>query len=259
MPAASKTRSLDRAIDILELLAVRGPSPLHELHRVSGLSKTTLRRLLGALARRQFVRRGLADGVYRTNISIPRRGDPTHQGSVTRLINAATPLLLEINANIRWPVDLHVHHQGRMQVVESTRTISPLSFNDPYRSQLELNIFAAASGLCYLSTLADERVLKLIEALRDQELWSLSRYRISPQRLFQELAAVRKNGYARRLANQTNQRGFHAIAAPIVAGEQGVGAVSVQWPRSYLTVAAFADRYAAQMIRLAKAISAEFG
>ncbi|MFZ3359709.1 MAG: helix-turn-helix domain-containing protein [Xanthobacteraceae bacterium] len=259
MPTTSKTRSLDRAIDILELLAVRGPSPLHELHRASGLSKTTLRRLLATLTRRQFVRRGLADGVYRANISIPRRGDRTHQGSVARLINAATPLLLQINDSIRWPIDLHVHHQGRMQIVESTSTISPFGFSDPYRPELELNIFAAASGVCYLSTLADERVLKLIEALRDQELWSLSRYRISPQKLFQELAAVRNNGYARRLANQTDQSGFHAIAAPILAGKQGIGAVSVRWPRSYLPVAAFADHHAEQVIGLAKAISAEFG
>lgn len=232
---------------------------MHELHRASGLPKTTLRRLLGTLTHRKFVRRGLADGVYRTNISIPRRGDPTHQGSVARLVNAATPLLLEINARIRWPIDLHVHHQGRMHVIESTRTISPLSFNDPYRPELELNIFAAASGLCYLSTLADERVLKLIEALRDQELWSLSRYRISPQRLFQELAAVRKNGYARRLANQTDQRSVLAIAAPILAAKQGVGAVSVQWPCGYLNLTAFADRYAEEVIGLARAISAEFG
>ena len=259
MEAPGKTRSLERAIDILELLAVRGPSALHELQRASGLSKTTLRRLLETLTRRQFVRRGLTDGVYRTNITLPTRGDQTHQGMIARLINVSTPLLLGINNTIRWPIDLHVHHQGRMQIIESTRTISPFGFNHPYRPELELNIFAAASGLCYLSTLPDERVLKLIDALRDHELWSLSRHRISTHRLFQELAAVRKNGYARRLASQTDQNSFHAIATPILSGRRGIGAVSVWWPRAYLSVAAFADRYAERLKGLAKAISAAFG
>ena len=259
MPLASKTRSLDRAIDILELLSIRGPSALHQLHNASGLSKTTLRRLLGTLMRRHFVRRGLSDGIYRSNVTIPTRGDQSHQAKVARLVHVAAPLMLRINDSIRWPIDLHVQHRGRMQVIESTCMISPFRFDYPYRPELELNIFAAASGLCYLSTLPDERIEKLIESLRDQELWSLARYRISPQRLFQELAAVRKNGYARRLVNQTDQQGFHAIAAPILSAKRAVGAVSVRWPRSYLSVAGFAERYAEKLMNLADGISASFG
>lgn len=258
MDTPGKTRSLERAIDILELLAVRGPSALHELQRASGLPKTTLRRLLNTLTRRKFVRRGLTDGVYRTNITIPTRGDKTHQGRAARLINVSTPLLLDINDTIRWPIDLHIHHQGRMQIIESTRAISPLGFNHPYRPEVELNIFASASGLCYLSTLSDQRVLKLIHTLRDQELWSLARYRMSPSRLLQELASVRKSGYARRLANQTDQSNFHAIAAPILSGKKAIGAASIWWPRAYLSVAAFADRHAERLQELAKAISAKF-
>lgn len=259
LAVTSKTRSLERAIDILELLAARGPSALHELHGASGLSKTTLRRLLDTLTRRHFVRRGLSDGVYRSNVTIPTRGNQTHQARVARLVHVAAPLLLRVNDSIRWPIDLHVQHQGRMQIIESTCTISPFGFKDPYRPELELNIFAAASGLCYLSTLSDERVVKLIDALRDQELWSLARYRISPQRLFHELAEVRKKGYARRLVNQTDQKGFHAIAAPIFSGKHGIGAVSLRWPRSYLSVAAFAERYAEELRSLANAISTGFG
>jgi IclR family mhp operon transcriptional activator len=259
LPIASKTRSLERAIDILELLAMRGPSALHELHHASGLSKTTLRRLLDALTRRHFVRRGLSDGIYRSNVTIPTRGDQTHQARVARLVHVAAPLLLRVNDSIRWPIDLHVHHQGRMQIIESTCSISPFGFKDPYRPELELNIFAAASGLCYLSTLSDERVVNLIHALRDQELWSLARYRISSQRLFHELAAVRAKGYARRLVNQTDQKGFHAIAAPVFSGKHGIGAVSIRWPRSYLSVAAFAESNAEGLIALAKAISTGFG
>lgn len=259
MPVVSKTRSLERAIDILELLTARGPSALHELHRASGLSKTTLRRLLDTLTRRHFVRRGLSDGAYRSNVTTPTRGDQTHQVRVARLVHVAAPLLLRVNGSIGWPLDLHVHHQGRMQIIESTCTISPFGFNYPYRPELELNIFAAASGLCYLSMLSDERVAKLIDALRDQELWALARYRISPQRLFDELAAVRQNGYARRLVNQTDQTGFHAIAAPILSGKRGFGAVSIRWPRSYLSIARFAERHAEELISLAKGISANFG
>lgn len=257
MGATSKTRSLERALDILELLGARGPSALHELQRVSGLPKSTLRRLLETLTRRQFVRRGLADGIYRTNITAPNRGNQTHQGMITRLVNVATPLLLDVNDAIRWPIDLHIQHEGRMQIIESTRAISPLGFNHPYKPEIELNIFASASGLCYLSTLSNQRVLKVVDTLRNQEAWSLARYRISPKRLLQELESVRNNGYARRLSNQTDQNNFHAIATPIFSHNKGIGAVSVWWPRSYLPVAAFAERHAMRLQELARAISSE--
>lgn len=259
MEPPSRTRSLERAIDILELLAARGPSALHELQRASGLSKTTLRRLLDTLTRRHFVRRGLSDGVYRSNITIPMRGDETHQGRIARLINVSAPLLRAINDTVRWPVDLHVHHQGRMQIIESTRAISPFGFDRSYRPELELNIFAAASGICYLSTLTDRQVQQVIDAMRHEDLWGLSRYRIAPRRLFQELDAARQNGYARRLVNQNSQDRFHAIAVPILSGRSGIGAVSIAWPQSYLSVPAFAERHAGALKGLARAISAEFG
>ena len=255
MRTSSKTRSLERSLDILELLAARGPSALHELQRASGLPKSTLRRLLETLTRRQFVRRGLADGVYRCNITVPNRGNRTHQGMIARLINIATPFLLDANEAIRWPIDLHIQHEGRMQIIESTRAISPLGFNHPYRAEVELNMFASASGLCYLSTLSNQSVLKLADTLRNQELWSPARYRISPRRLLQELGSVRKNGYAQRLANQTDQGNFHAIAVPIFSGTTGIGAVSVWWPRAYLPVTAFAQLHAMRLQELARAIS----
>ncbi|MDT2021691.1 IclR family transcriptional regulator C-terminal domain-containing protein [Methylocella sp. CPCC 101449] len=256
MDTTSKTRSLERAIDVLEHLAARGPSALHHLQDETGLSKTTLRRLLETLVRRRLVRRGLSDGAYRCNITLPSRGDKTHQGKIARLIDVATPLLRASNTDIRWPIDLHIYHQGRMQVIESTRTISPFGFNRPHRPELDLNIFAAASGISYLATLSDTRVWKMIETLRDQELWALSRYRVTPQRLFREIELTREKGYARRLANQSDG-GFHAIAAPIRSHRTGIGAVSLWWPQTYLTLPAFADRHAEQLKDLAAAISRE--
>lgn len=256
MDTSSKTRSLERAIDVLEHLAARGPSALHHLQDETGLSKTTLRRLLETLVRRRLVRRGLSDGAYRSNITLPSRGDKTHQGKIARLMDVATPLMRASNTDIRWPIDLHIYYQGRMQVIESTRTISPFGFNHPYRPELDLNIFAAASGISYLATLSDAQVWKMIETLREQELWALSRHRISPQRLFREIELTRNKGYARRLASQSGGR-FHAIAAPIRSHRTGIGAVSIWWPQTYLSPPAFSATHAEPLKVLAVAISRE--
>ena len=54
-----ENRSLDRGIEILETLAREGAMSLADLHRATGLPKSTIRRLLQTLIARKIVRRSL--------------------------------------------------------------------------------------------------------------------------------------------------------------------------------------------------------
>ena len=64
-------KSLDRGITIMEVLARNGSCSLADLHKATGISKSSIRRLLGTLVERRLVRRSLADGRYRTSILMP--------------------------------------------------------------------------------------------------------------------------------------------------------------------------------------------
>jgi len=255
MNAPSETRSLDRAIDILEILAGRGPSALHDLHKLSGLSKTTVRRLLGTLEKRDFVRRGISDGAYRVNVALPAHGQDTFTGRVARLVRSASQSMLELTRSIGWPSDLHIYVDGRMRIVESTHALSRFGHSKRDVCENELNLFVAASGLAYLSTLSDEQIYRKIQELQTDELWSQGRYGIPRSRLFQEIARARASGLGTRIISQTDSGGFNAVAAPLLLHSRCIGALSVWWPQSYLSPRSFIARHGEEMIQTARAIS----
>ena len=248
------TRSLDRAIDILEILSTAGPCALHEVQRLSGLPKSTVKRLLEALARRNLVRRGLSDGAYRLNIAIPQPGDATHGSRVAQLIRAASPHIIELTAKIGWPVDLHIFNQGRMQIIETTHALSPFDRGKPDIYDVELNVFAAASGIAFLSTLPDDEISVLIETLAPDPRFSMQSFKVTATRLFREVEEARKTGFARRLIGQTGAGDFNAVATPIGSSGSCAGAISVWWPRTYLSETEFLKDKSATIAATARAI-----
>ena len=243
---------------MLELLAERGPCALYELHDGSGLPKTTLRRLLATLAKRNFVRRGISDGVYRLNLALPAQRDESHVGRVARLVRAASPCMLALTRSTTWPSDLHVYFDGRMKIVESTHALSPFGQSKRQVCENEINLFAAASGIAYLSTLSDEQIDAKIDELQGHELWRLSRLGVRRARLFKEIARARVTGYGKRLVSQTDSLGFTAIAAPIRSKEGCVGAISLWWQQSYLDSQNFAERHGGALSSAARTIGRDF-
>jgi DNA-binding IclR family transcriptional regulator len=164
--------------------------------------------------------------------------------------------MVGLTKTIGWPCDLHLYHHGRMQIIESTHALGPLEIGGVQLYDLELNLFAAASGLAYLSTLPDAEIDKLITELCDDPLLSLVRFRISRIRLFQEVERARSTGFGRRLVEQTGACGYDAIAYPIRSGSQGVGALSVWWPYKSLGHPELVRRYGNEIRDAAGAIEA---
>jgi IclR family mhp operon transcriptional activator len=228
---------------------------LKEAHRLSGLPKSTAKRLLDALVRRNLVRRGLSDGYYRLNITMPSPGEYADVSRIANLVRAAAPHMVDLTRSIGWPADLLVFRNGRMQIIETTHTLSPFDPGNQRIYDIELNIFAAAGGIAYLSTLTDEQVRQQIKDLDGDERFSLSRYGIPPSRLFQEIERARGTGFARRLVGQTGALSFNAIAAPIFADEGCIGAISVWWPKTYSTPTAFLKMHSVRIGQASSAVS----
>ena len=253
MTGPLQTRSVHRALDVLQFLSENGPSGLHKLHMGTGLSKSTLRRLLATLVERRFVRTGISDAMYRSNTALPDHPRAGLIVQIGQLVEVARPHMLALTTAARWPVDLHIYVHGRMQILDSTRGLSPFPPSQMLKPETELNVFAAASGLVFLAALEDERVLAIVDELKNDMFSSLARFGVTPRRLLKDLADIRKRGFATRRLSQSTPGDRNAIAVPLFEKQAAIGALSMSWKRELMT----ADEFAAQNLAALKAAADE--
>ena len=248
-------RSVHRAIDILDYLAQHGPAGLQQLHLGTGISKSALRRLLSTLVKRHFIRLGMTDGMYRTNVSAPMAINSQAIAQVAHLVEIAHPHMVALTKAVRWPSDLHFYNHGRMRILESTHGMTAFGANTGLAPDAELNIFAAASGLALLAERGDEFALQMVDEQKDSEQWSLSRFRISPEHLLDDLRDIRRKGFATRRATQGKFDNRNAIAVTIADGKTAIGALTLSWHRKMASADDFAAEHLDALRSAARAIS----
>jgi IclR family mhp operon transcriptional activator len=261
MATRLENRSLERAIALLEVLARGSPCSLHELHMQTALPKSTIRRLLGTLKDRHFVRQGISDGLFRTNIALPWASDREHAATAARLVEVAKPHMVQLTRTVEWPSDLGIYRAGRIVRIESTQSLSPLNMDKLKYADREVSLFGTANGLAYLSALDDAQVLEIVNALRDDPHWGLERVGIDERTLLRELEDFRAKGYAfRRKQHRTTPVSWlhDSIAVPIHDGSRAIAALSIKWLRRYMPTDRFARKYAGGLKATAAAISTEF-
>jgi len=256
MTGPLQTRSVHRALDVLQFLSENGPSGLHRLHTGTGLSKSTLRRLLATLVERRFVRTGISDAMYRSNTALPDHPRAGLIVQIGQIVEVARPHMLALTNQTRWPADLHIYVHGRMQILDSTRGLSPFPSGQMLKPETELNVFAAASGLAFLAALEDERVLAIVDELKTDMFSSLARFGIAPARLLKDLADIRRLGYATRRLSQSTPGDRNAIAVPLFEKQAVIGALSMSWKRKLMTPDEFAAQNIAALKHAADEISA---
>ena len=253
MTGLLQTRSLHRGLDILDELA-KGPASLQKLHELTGLPKSTVRRLLATLVERRYIRRGISDAIYRTNIAIPTS---TH-GEMTfrygRLVEVARPYMMQLTEVVKWPSDLHVYHGGRMQILESTHGLSPFETARGAHTDTELNMFVAASGLAYLARLELSEVTQIFDFAKLDDRWSPTRFGVTMSALAQELNNTRTRGFASRRMSQMKEDNRSAIAVSISQANRAIGAITLIWRRDYMTVNDFGMKYSGVLTDIASKI-----
>ena len=254
MDQLAQTRSLHRGLDILDALA-QGPASLHELHLRTQLPKSTLRRLLATMVERRYIRRGISDGIYRSNVGIPSAAHGELTFRFGRLVEVARAHMMTLTQCVKWPSDLHVYHAGRMQILESTHGVSPFEIPQSGSADTELNMFVAASGLAYLAALDEAQVQAILELTQDDEVWSPARFGVTPAQLHRMLADVRGRGYATRQVSQNKPQDRNAIAVPLFQAGQPVAALTIAWRREHMKPEAFAALHLEGLQAAASSIS----
>lgn len=257
-----QVRSLDRGLDLMEVLARDGAQTLAQLHEATGLPKSTIRRLLATLQSRRIVRQTLSDGRYRINIVMPRSQGDILPPPVAAAVDLVVAIATDLTRNVDWPSDIHVPEGVAMRIVDSTRSLSPFHLYQGEANRL-VSIFASAAGLCYLAALPAAEVAALEARTRRDLRWGLARFGLTADDLARELAATRDRGYGRRLHGYVGESPrsdeLYAIAVPVWQGDRPWGAMTLLWPRAHLPEAAFAGQFLAPLQEAADRASSQLG
>lgn len=250
----------------MEILAREGACSLADLHRKSGISKSSIRRLLGTLVTRRLVRQSFADKKYRITVIFPVSASEPVPADQAYVLDVALPIVTEMTKAIEWPSDIHLLDGDRMRVLDSTRPLSPFHL---YRGVVNrrLNIFGSATGMCCLAELGDKEFRTIAAHTEGDTVWGLDRFNTSIEEYLRhlklKLKLTRTRGYGARIGSFVGETvfddGLAAIARPIYAATRLVGAVSLLWPKSYLATAEFADRYFDDLRHTTDAVSRALG
>ncbi|MEM9106199.1 MAG: helix-turn-helix domain-containing protein [Pseudomonadota bacterium] len=255
-----ENRSLERGLIVLETLARHRAMSLSEIHRETGLAKSTLRRLLATLAARRFVRRSLSDKLYRVTVTLPDISISPVPPNLAVVADIGLKHALLLTKKIGWPSDIHIYEEHWMRIVESTRAVSPFSL---YQGQVDrrLNICGCATGLACLSEMPEEQVRDLFDTPEPKSRFCPLRFGISWEELQIHLETTRKLGYGTRhpfyFGETVMNDKLSAIALPLRRDGDICGGVSLLWPREFLPAKEFADRYLEDLSLTAAGIEAD--
>lgn len=253
-----ENQSLDRGITVLEMIARNGSCSLADLHKLTGIPKTPIRRLLATLVERRLVRRSLADGRYRTTILLSASAGRPVPADMAFVVDVALPHVTALTNEIGWPSDIHLMEGDCMRILDSTRPLSPFHL---YRVVIDMrvNIFGSASGTACLAEMPDGVFEKIAAHTNNDREWGLCRYGLTLPQYRSHIAAARALGYGVRgprfIGNTTLDDGLAAIATPIYRHGHIYGAISLLWPKIYMKVEDFAREYGERLKQTARTIS----
>jgi IclR family transcriptional regulator, acetate operon repressor len=217
-------QSLLRGLRVMETVAGHQPVGVGELSRILNLPKSTVQRILRALAQDGWLE-STTEPVTRWTLS-PRMLSVARRGSAkTDLREAALPHLRVLTEKTGETSLLSVPDATRAVVIiervdseQPVRTFHPIGTSGP--------LHATASGKALMAAWP----AKQVDMVLRRKLERLTvRTVVDPKALRQELADTRRRGYA--LNSAENRDHVLAIAAAITGpGDTAVAAVSVSMP-----------------------------
>jgi DNA-binding IclR family transcriptional regulator len=234
MPQARAKRSypsavaVERAADLLELLAQRTSASVMELAEASDLSGSAVHRILTALTRKGLIEQDPASERYTLSWGVLKLARALVNRDQLRTV--ALPHMTRLRDLTGETVTLYVRSGSEricLEQVEGTHEIR-------YRAEIgrSLPLYAGASGLALLAQLSPDELANYVRATK---LSRLTPDTITARaELERTLADIRRRGYA----NASNDRlsGLAGLSAPVFDGAGRATAV--------LTIAGPANRLA---------------
>ncbi|WP_323765806.1 IclR family transcriptional regulator domain-containing protein [Marinovum sp.] len=259
------TRLVHRTVAVLTALSDK-TSTLHELHLRTGIHRTTLLRILEALAEEGLVRRTADGGQYQLRHAIRQWGRKLTFRD--RIVEVAGDLLPAYAERVKWPTDVLLLHPSLpcLIVVETNRPKSPFPVKLNHVGH-SVPLLPSAAGRTYLAFAPETRRRSLLDRIISDGRPS-SGLPPNLDALQRDLDEIRERGFGTRVRffrggdyrhDSKEHDGLLAMAVPVHRRDRLVAVVNTQWSAKAHNEAEFAKRTLAQQTELARCIEAEIG
>lgn len=256
--------ALARGLDVLRALQSMRAASLHDLHQTTGLSKSTLTRIVHTLHLQGMVWQRMADGAYLPSHSLQQRAQ---LDNADWLVEIASPVLENLCQKVSWPSVLTI---PRLDYVEVIETNSPRAYFDDLPLGpigFRANMLRSASGRAYLAFCPDREREAVVRRLRQKN-------QPGDERAHDEawldgvVEATRRRGYSTRDADfgghysKTREEwndARNSIAMPIRLDGHVLGCINLTWKNQLMTLAAAVKRHLGALADAVTAVEARAG
>lgn len=250
--AEKGVQTLDRALNVLELLAVqKNGMGVTEIGQQVGLHKSTVHRLLGALASRGYVEKDAETGMYKIGLKVVEIAS-LHLNSI-ELKTEASPYLHTLAAISTQPVHLATLMDGEVVYIEKVDTVTSIRMY----SHIGRRVPAHCSGVGRALYL-DYSDAELMEIFKNYDFTAYTpNTATNLGKFIQRMGQARKLGYV--IDDEEHEPGIRCIAAPI-RDYRGKIIASVSTSGDKTIISPERDEeLAAQVLRCADEISRRMG
>jgi IclR family mhp operon transcriptional activator len=227
MTTYTNVRGLARGLQVLRALNAMedGHATSQQLADLTGLHRTTVRRLLETLMEEGFVRRSTSDDSFRLTLAV--RSLSEGFTDTERIATVAPPIMGQLLQRVAWPSDLTTPDGDAMIIRETTHRFSRLSFHRAMVGR-RLPMLLTAAGRAYFAMCPDEEREDILELLRSgaggDEQQAFARNDALVRKLIRR---VRDDGFGSNHGDWTAQAKIGAVAVAISADERVIASLNV--------------------------------
>ena len=250
----SPVRGLARGLELLLALnlSATGRATSSELSALTGLHRTTVRRMLETLLDEGYVRRSASDDTFRLTLKVRQLSEGFTNSE--QLSTLASPVMGQLLKQVVWPSDLATLDGDALQICESTRRFSPLSF---HRSMVgrRLPFLLTSAGRAYLGFCPDEEREQILHVLRKTD--DVEGKLAHDDKFIANLVrTVKADGFGSNNGEWATEKKIGAIAMPIFSQENVLGSLNVVYLSQAVSLEQAVRKFAEPLRKAVEKISA---
>jgi IclR family transcriptional regulator, mhp operon transcriptional activator len=240
--------ALARGLAVLRALQEMRAASLHDLHRATHLSKSTLTRIVFTLFRQGLIWQRMVDGAYLPSHSLQQRAQ---LDDANWLVELASPVLEQLCQKVPWPSVLTIPRLDHVEVLETNSTRSYFDVISVAPIGFRANLLRSASGRAYLAFCPDSEREAVLRRLRERG--EPGNERAHDAEWVQHMVeSTRQRGYSIRDPDFGGhyfkpRQGFDdersSIAMPILVNAQVLGCINLTWKKKLLSLAQAVERH----------------
>jgi len=249
----SNVRAVERGLRILSAVSrAKGILP-GELSKALDIPRPSVYRILGSLEGLGYVVRSATDNRFR--VTLKTREIAEGYDDETQAGTLGGPVIVALQQDIVWPVDILTYENGAMVIRESTLARSPMSIN---RNMIGTHapILRTSAGRAWLAFAPDKERDLCLDILRERADPEDLPF-LEPRNLATLLSNTREQGhgmrYGEKLLPETS-----SFAMPVIVGTRVICCINVIWITSALSISAARDTLLDPLRRAAQKMAEQF-